>query len=133
MSAIILFDGVCNFCNGSVNFIIARDAEKYFKFAPLQSAIGQKLLKEHGIDRTVTDSVVLIEDGKAYVRTTAALRIARKLSGAWRFFYGFIVVPAFVRDVFYKLFAKNRYKMFGKQETCMMPTPEIRERFLAMS
>ena len=84
MSAIILFDGVCNFCNGSVNFIIERDKEGYFKFAPLQSEIGQKLLDEHGIDKTETDSVVLIEDGKAYVRTTAALRIARKLSGAWR-------------------------------------------------
>ena len=133
MSAIILFDGVCNFCNGSVNFIIERDAEKYFKFAPLQSEIGQKLLQEHGIDKTITDSVVLIEDGRAYIRTTAALRIARKLSGAWRFFYGFIIVPSFIRDVFYKLFAKNRYRMFGKQEACMMPTPEIRERFLAMN
>ena len=133
MSAIILFDGVCNFCNGSVNFIIERDKEKYFKFAPLQSEIGQTLLSEHGIDKTITDSVVLIEDGKAYIRTTAALRIAKRLSGAWRFFYGFIIVPAFIRDVFYKLFAKNRYRMFGKQEACMMPTPEIRERFLAMS
>lgn len=133
MSAIILFDGVCNFCNGSVNFIIERDRENYFKFAPLQSEIGQKLLNEYGIDPTVTDSVVLIENEKAYTRTTAALRIARKLSGAWRFFYGFIVVPPFVRDVFYKLFAKYRYKMFGKQEACMMPTPEIREKFLAMN
>ena len=130
MSAIILFDGVCNFCNGSVNFIIERDKAKYFKFAPLQSEIGQRLLSEHGIDRTDTDSVVLIEDGRAYIRTTAALRIAKRLSGAWRFFYGFIIVPSFVRDVFYKLFAKNRYKMFGRQEACMMPTPEIRERFL---
>lgn len=133
MSAIILFDGVCNFCNNSVNFIIERDKENYFKFAPLQSEIGQKLLEEHNIDRTVTDSVVLIENGKAYVRTTAALRIARKLSGAWRLLYGFIIVPSFVRDVFYKLFARYRYKMFGKQEACMMPTPEIREKFLAMN
>ncbi len=133
MSAIILFDGVCNFCNGSVNFIIERDRENYFKFAPLQSEVGQKLLGEYGINKNVTDSVVLIEDGKAYVRTTAALRIARRLSGAWRYFYGFIVVPSFVRDVFYKLFAKYRYKMFGKQEACLMPTPEIRERFLAIN
>ena len=133
MSAIILFDGVCNFCNGSVNFIIERDKEKYFKFAPLQSDIGQKLLGEHGIDKTLTDSVVLIEDGKAYTRTTAALRIAKKLSGAWRLFYGFIIVPSALRDVFYKLFAKYRYKMFGKQDACMMPTPEIRERFLAIN
>ena len=133
MSAIILFDGVCNFCNGSVNFIIERDTEKYFKFAPLQSEIGQKLLNEHGIDKTVTDSVVLIENNKVYTRTTAVLRIAKRLSGAWRFFYGFIIVPSFIRDVLYKLFAKNRYKTFGRQEACMVPTPEIRERFLAMS
>ena len=130
MSGIILFDGVCNFCSGSVNFIIERDRENYFKFAPLQSEIGQKLLAEYNIDKNVTDSVVLIENGKAFVRTTAALRIARRLSGAWKFFYGFIVVPSFVRDVFYKLFAKNRYKMFGKTDACMMPTPEIRARFL---
>ena len=77
MSAIILFDGVCNFCNGSVNFIIERDPAGYFKFAPLQSEIGEKLLSEHGIDKTVTDSVVLIEDDKAYTHSTAALQIAR--------------------------------------------------------
>jgi predicted DCC family thiol-disulfide oxidoreductase YuxK len=133
MSAVILFDGVCNFCNGSVNFIIDRDKAGYFKFAPLQSEVGQKLLAEHNIDKTVTDSVVLIEGEKAYVRTTAALRIARKLSGAWSLFYGFVVVPSFIRDVFYNLFAKYRYKMFGKQDACMMPTPEVRSRFLAMS
>ncbi len=131
MSAIILFDGVCNFCNGSVNFIIDRDPEAYFKFAPLQSEIGEKLLKENGIDKIETDSVVLIEDGKVYTRTTAALRIARKLSGYWSYFYGFTVVPSFIRDVFYKLFAKYRYKMFGKQEACMLPSPEVRARFLA--
>ena len=130
MSAIILFDGVCNFCNGSVNFIIERDMVNYFKFTPLQSEIGQKLLDEYNIDKIQTDSVVLIEDGKAYTRTTAALRITRKLRGAWRLFYGFIVVPSFIRDYFYKLFAKNRYRLFGKTEACMMPTPEIRARFL---
>lgn len=130
MSGIILFDGVCNFCNGSVNFIIERDVENYFKFAPLQSEIGQKLLDEYDIDKVQTDSVVLIENGKAFVRTTAALRIARKLNGAWRLFYGFIIVPEFVRDFFYKMFAKNRYKMFGKTDACMMPTPELRARFL---
>jgi predicted DCC family thiol-disulfide oxidoreductase YuxK len=131
MSATILFDGVCNFCNGSVNFIIDRDPEGYFKFAPLQSEIGQKLLAENGVDKSVTDSVVLIEDGKAYTHTTAALRISRKLSGYWSYFYGFIVVPSFFRDVIYRLFAKYRYKMFGKQEACMLPSPEVRARFLA--
>lgn len=131
MSATILFDGVCNFCNGSVNFIIDRDPQAYFKFAPLQSEIGEKLLKENGIDKIETDSVVLIEDGKVYTRTTAALRIAKRLSGYWSWFYGFIVVPSFFRDIFYRLFAKYRYKMFGKQEACMLPSPEVRARFLA--
>lgn len=131
MSAIILFDGVCNFCNGSVNFIIERDRAGYFKFAPLQSEIAQKLLAENGIDKVETDSVILIEDGVAYAYSTAALRVARRLDGAWKLFYGFIIVPAFIRDFFYKLFARNRYKMFGKQDACMLPTPEIRARFLA--
>ena len=131
MSAIILFDGVCNFCNGSVNFIIERDREGYFKFAPLQSEIGEKLLAEHGVNKAETDSVVLIEDGKAYTHSTAALRVARKLTGAWKWFYYLIFVPRPVRDAFYKLFARYRYKLFGKKDECMLPTPEIRTRFLA--
>jgi predicted DCC family thiol-disulfide oxidoreductase YuxK len=131
MSAIILFDGVCNFCNGAVNFIIERDRAGYFKFAPLQSEIGEKLLAEHGINKIETDSVVLIEDGRVYTYSTAALRVARKLSGAWSWFYAFIVVPPFIRDFFYKLFAKYRYRMFGKQDACLLPTPDVRARFLA--
>src|SRR4030095_11083954 len=98
MSAVILFDGVCNFCNGAVNFIIERDKTGYFKFAPLQSEIGEKLLAENGVDKIENDSVVLLEDGKVYPPSTAALRIARKLDGAWKFAYGFVVVPRFVRN-----------------------------------
>lgn len=128
MSAIVLFDGVCNFCNESVNFIIERDRENYFKFAPLQSETGKKLLREYDLQNT--DTIVLIENGMAYTRSTAALRIARRLSGAWSWLYGFIVVPPVVRDFFYKLFSKNRYRLFGKKDACMMPMPEIRERFL---
>jgi predicted DCC family thiol-disulfide oxidoreductase YuxK len=131
MSAILLFDGVCNFCNGSVNFIIDRDQAAYFKFAPLQSEIGQKLLDEYKIDKMNTDSVILIEDEKAYTHSTAALRVARRLDGFWKYFYAFIIVPRFVRDFFYKLFAKYRYILFGKQEACMLPNAEIRARFLA--
>lgn len=130
MSAIILFDGVCNFCNGSVNFIIERDRENYFRFAPLQSETGERLLQEYHINKAVTDSVILIEDGAAYMYSTAALRVARRLDGAWSWFYWLIFVPRPFRDFFYKLFAKYRYRMFGKQEACMMPTPEIRQRFL---
>lgn len=132
-NAIILFDGVCNFCNGSVNFIIERDPTAYFKFAPLQSEIGQKLIDEHGVNKAETDSVILIESGKVYTHSTAALRVARKLTGAWKLFYGFWIVPKFIRDFAYKLFAKNRYKMFGKIDACMLPTPDVRARFLAMN
>ena len=133
MSAIILFDGVCNFCNSSVNFIIERDQKGYFQFAPLQSEIGEKLLKENGIDKIETDSVVLIEDGQAYTHSTAALRVARRLEGAWRWLYYLIFVPRFLRDAAYKLFAKYRYRLFGKKDECMLPSPEIRARFLAMN
>ena len=108
MSAIVLFDGVCNFCNGSVNFIIERDRRNYFKFAPLQSEIGGQLLQKYEIDKAETDSVILIEDEKAYTHSTAALRIARRLGGIWSWFYAFIVVPRGLRDFFYRLFARNR-------------------------
>ena len=131
MSAIILFDGVCNFCNGSVNFVIAHDAQNYFKFAPLQSDVAQSLLEKHNIDKAATDSVILIEDETAFTHSTAALRIARKLDGAWSWFYVFVIIPKFVRDFCYKLFAKYRYKLFGKKDVCMMPTAEIKEKFIA--
>ncbi len=131
MSAILLFDGVCNFCNGSVNFIIDHDKAAYFKFAPLQSEIGRKLLDQYKIDKLNTDSVILIEDEKAYTHSTAVLRIARNLDGFWKYFYAFIIVPRSVRDFFYKLFAKYRYRLFGKQEACMLPTAEVRARFVA--
>lgn len=130
MGAIILFDGVCNFCNGAVNFVIAHDKAGYFKFAPLQSEIGEELIAKHHIDTTETDSVVLIENEKAYIHSTAALRIARRLDGIWSWTYFFILIPRPLRDLAYKLFAKYRYRLFGKQDACMMPTPEVRARFL---
>ena len=120
----------CNFCNGSVNFVIERDKAGYFKFAPLQSEVGEELLEKHGIEKGDTDSVVLIEDEKVYTHSTAALRIARKLDGVWLWSYKLTVVPQPIRDLFYKTFAKYRYTLFGRQDMCMMPTPEIRARFL---
>lgn len=131
MSAIILFDGVCNFCDGAVNFIIERDKKNYFKFAPLQSENGRKLAAEHGIDLQKIDSVILIEGGEAYTESTAALKIARNLDGIWSLAYAFIVVPKFIRDYFYKLFARNRYRLFGKKDACMLPSPEVRAKFLS--
>jgi predicted DCC family thiol-disulfide oxidoreductase YuxK len=130
MRAVILFDGVCNFCNGAVNFVISRDRDGYFKFAALQSAVGEELLDKHRIDKVETDSVVLIEDDKAYLHSSAALRIVRRLPGLWPVLYGLIIVPKGIRDWAYRLFAKHRYRLFGRREECMIPTPEIRTRFL---
>lgn len=125
---LILFDGVCNFCNSSVNFIIEHDSRGVFKFAPLQSEIGQKYIEKFGLNEL--DTVILIEDEKAYTHSTAALKIARRLDGIWSWAYAFIIIPRPVRDFFYKLFAKYRYRLFGKKDACMLPTPEIRARFL---
>ncbi len=130
MGAIVLFDGVCNFCNSSVNLIIERDKAGYFMFAPLQSEIGEELIAKHGIDPAETDSVILVEDGKAYLHSTAALRIARRLGGIWSWSYALIIIPKPIRDLGYKLFAKFRYRLFGRQDACMMPTPQVRARFL---
>ena len=142
MGAVVLFDGVCNFCDASVNFVINRDRDGYFKFSPLQSDAGRKLAEEYGLqsetaeagartgDLIPIDSVILVEDGKAYTHSTAALRIAKRLSGLWSLFYAFIIVPKPIRDFFYKLIAKYRYKMFGKKDECMLPSPEVRARFL---
>ena len=130
MPAVILFDGVCNFCNRAVNFVINRDRDSYFKFAALQSEAGEELLDKYGIDKVETDSVVLIEDEKAYLHSSAALKIVRKLPNPWPLLYGFMIVPKSIRDWAYKLFAKYRYRLFGRQDQCMIPTPEIRARFL---
>ena len=129
MSSIVLFDGVCNFCNDSVNFIIRHDRDNKFKFATLQSEIGQELRAEHNVGEDI-DSIVLIENDQAFTHSTAGLRIAKALGGVWSLGYIFIIVPTVIRDWFYKLFAKYRYRLFGKKEVCMIPTPDVRERFL---
>jgi predicted DCC family thiol-disulfide oxidoreductase YuxK len=129
--AVVLFDGVCNLCNGSVNFIIDRDPAARFRFAALQSAPAAELLGRFGQKpEAEPQSVLLLEDGKLYDRSTAALRIARRLGGGWKLLYAFIVVPRPVRDVVYGFIARNRYRWFGKSESCRMPTPELRARFL---
>ncbi|WP_309090697.1 thiol-disulfide oxidoreductase DCC family protein [Domibacillus sp.] len=130
MTAIVLFDGDCNFCDASVQFIIQRDSKGYFNYASLQSDVGQKLLKEHNIPKDL-DSFVLVEDGQAYIKSTAALRVARRLDGAWKLLYALIAVPAPLRNLVYDYVAANRYKWFGKKsDHCMLPSPEVRQRFL---
>ena len=128
---IVLFDGVCNLCNASVNFIIDRDPHDRFRFAALQSERGVALLAEHG--HTVSaepDSIVLVEGGRIFERSTAALRIARHLRGAWKLLYGFMIVPRPLRDLVYRFIARHRYRWFGRTEACRVPTPELRARFL---
>lgn len=127
---IVLFDGVCNFCEGSVRFIIDRDPEGVFRFASLQSELGENLAKEHGADAGEMNTMMLVQDGKLYKRTSAALRIAGRLKFPWPLASVFLIVPPFIRDIAYRIISKNRYRWFGKKDACMIPSPEIRERFL---
>lgn len=127
---IILFDGVCNLCNSSVTFAIKRDKNDVFRFAALQSEIGMQLISKFKIDTSQTDSIILIEGNKYYEKSSAALHIAKHLSGGWPLLYGFIILPKFIRNAVYDFIAKNRYKWFGKKESCMIPTPELQAKFL---
>lgn len=129
-SKLILFDGVCNLCNNSVTFVIKRDRKDVFKFAALQSEIGATLVRKHQIDTAKTDSILLIEGDRVYTKSTAALRIAKELCCAWPLLYGFIVVPVFFRNWVYDWVARNRYRWFGKRDSCMIPTPELQKKFL---
>ena len=127
---ILLFDGVCNVCNASVNFIIQNDKEGIFRFASLQSSIGQELLERHNLPTTDFDSVVYIHNQHVFIKSTAALKVAEKLSAPWRYLAPLKFIPVAVRDFAYSIIAKNRYRWFGKKQECMLPTPEIQSRFL---
>jgi predicted DCC family thiol-disulfide oxidoreductase YuxK len=126
---IILFDGICNLCSSSVRFIIQRDPGREFKFASLQSEAGKQYIKQYIIHETI-DSIVLIKDGKVYLESTAALKIASRLKWPWRIFGILLGIPKPVRDRLYKWIAKNRYKWFGRDESCMLPSKENRDRFI---
>lgn len=128
---IILFDGVCNLCNDAINFVIKRDKKRIFKFASLQSEIGQKLTSERGINTDDFDSIILIDPGTAwYEKSTAALQIAKQLSGIFPLLSVFLIFPKSFRDLVYDFVARNRYKWFGKKDQCMIPTPELRALFI---
>ena len=127
---IILFDGLCNLCNSSVQFIITRDSKKYFKFASLQSSFGTHQLQKFGLPANELYSIIFIEDGRYLQKSNAALEIARNLEGVWPAIYILKIVPRFLRDWAYDLIAKNRYSWFGKKDSCMIPTPELKSRFL---
>jgi predicted DCC family thiol-disulfide oxidoreductase YuxK len=127
---IILFDGICNLCNRAVQFVIRHDRNKQFKFGSLQGPHGQEYLRNLNIQPDKTDSFLLIEDEKHYTRSTAALRVFKKLGGTWSLLYIFIVIPSFIRDALYDFIAHNRYRWFGKRNECMLPTEDLKARFL---
>lgn len=129
--AIVYFDGVCNFCNGFVNFMIPRDKKDYFRFAPLQSEVGQIFQAEHHLPSNNLETFYLYENGRVYSRSTAALRLMRHLSALWPSMYTFIILPRWLRDFFYNMISKNRYRWFGKRDTCMVPTKEVRMKFIS--
>lgn len=128
--SVILFDGVCNLCNTSVQWIIEHDPKGLFVFASLQSTYGQTFLEKEHLKMDSFDSIILIEGDHFYQKSTAALKIAQQLSAPYRFLSVFLLIPKFIRDPFYSFIANNRYRFFGKQESCWLPTPELNDRFL---
>lgn len=129
--SIIFFDGVCTLCNASIDFVMKRDLKNRFLVGALQEPISKKVLSAFQINPSYLDSLVLVENGKIYFRSTAALRIAKSLSGLWPLFYSFILIPAFLRDPVYDWIGKNRYRWFGKKSTCRIPTEEEKQKFLS--
>jgi len=126
---VVFFDGVCNLCNGWVRFVIMRDPAGVFRFAPLQSDAATHAMA----DRTMlarSDSIILLRDGRFYTRSGAVLRIVRRLRWPWPVLSALLIIPAFIRDFVYDLVARNRYQWFGRRDECMIPTPEMRDRFL---
>lgn len=127
---VIVFDGLCNLCNSAVQFVIKHDKKKQFHFASLQGEYGRKVLAGLPESFSSLKTFILIENGKVYTRSTAALRVARKLAIPVNWLYGFMIIPAFIRNAVYNFISKNRYKWFGKKDACMLPTPELKNRFL---
>jgi predicted DCC family thiol-disulfide oxidoreductase YuxK len=130
VNRLVLFDGVCNFCNFWIQFALKRDTQEKLMFGSLQGETAQHLLPQYNIDPAIITSVIFIEDGVAYRESTAALKVCRHLNGGWKLIYALIVIPAFIRDGIYKWIGRNRYKWFGKQESCMLPTAAQRKRFV---
>lgn len=128
--SIIFFDGVCNLCNSSVNFIIKHDKKKQFLFASLQSDVAKEILLQYNSKKIMLDSIILLENGLIYEKSTAALKISKHLNHGFYLLFIFIFIPKFFRDSIYTYIAKNRYKWYGKKDSCMIPTKELKDRFL---
>lgn len=127
---ILLFDGVCNVCNTFVQFVIRHDPEAIFRFAPLQSDLGQELMTRAGFPTDELNTVILHHEGRFYTHSNVALEVVRRLPGWWSLLYGLVIIPKFIRDAIYNWVARNRYRWFGKRESCMVPTPDVKRRFL---
>ena len=127
---IVYFDGVCNLCESSVQFIIRKNKKKNIQFASLQGSHGQAFLKENNFDTSEFSSLVYVENGKIYTKSSGALRITKQLKGLWPMIICFLIIPKFIRDGVYTYVAKNRYKWYGKKTSCWLPTPELKKRFL---
>jgi predicted DCC family thiol-disulfide oxidoreductase YuxK len=127
---VLLFDGVCNLCNASVQWVLQHDPKGIFYFAALQSETGQRLLQQHGLDAVNFDSVVLVDGAQIFMRSDAPLEVARRLGGFWWLLYAGKVVPRPIRDAIYNWVARNRYRWFGQREACMLPRPEWKARFI---
>ena len=126
----IFFDGVCNLCTGSVQFIIKHDPKHYFRFASLQSELGKQVLQKFNLPSAEFGSFILLEEGKIYTKSTAALRVTKKLDSLWPLLFSFMIVPPFIRNWVYSFIAKNRYRWFGKKEECWIPNAELNNLFL---
>ncbi|HKK41989.1 MAG TPA: DCC1-like thiol-disulfide oxidoreductase family protein [Bacteroidales bacterium] len=129
-NGILLFDGVCNLCNSLVNFVIRRDGERRIKFAALQSAKGQQLLADKGLPVEDCDTVVYISRNGTLIRSAAIISILVDIGGIWKIFYLFKIIPGFILDSLYNFIAKRRYRVFGKRNKCMIPSPDIADRFI---
>lgn len=128
---IIFFDGVCNLCNASVQFVIAHDKKDQFRFTALQGDYAKEILPKFNTDSEKLNTILLLEDGKLYTKSSAALRVARKLNGLIPLLYAFLIIPKFIRDWVYDIIAKNRYQWWGRRESCWVPTPELKSKFIA--
>jgi predicted DCC family thiol-disulfide oxidoreductase YuxK len=131
MNDVVIFDGVCKLCTHSVAFILRHEAAPALRFAPMQSPAGRHLMEQFGIDPTQMKTFVVIADGRAYLRSDAAIRISRFFRGAWRWLGIVKIVPRPIRDYVYDVVARNRYRWFGRHDACIVPTPELQARFLA--
>jgi predicted DCC family thiol-disulfide oxidoreductase YuxK len=127
---LILFDGVCNFCNGAVNMVIEIDRQKIFKFAAIQSDLGQRLYRQHGLDPSDIQTLMLVDGDRVLTKSDAVLAVLAKLEGGWQLFAAFTALPQPLRDWAYSEFARQRFLLFGKRAECVVPTPELRDRFI---